>query len=386
MLNFRKPETAFDSPDQFINDLVSVWSRVERFEIYRVRKGEPSIIATTDVVHVSDAPDTPDSDVRQIRMFLEDDAKTRGEPTRYQVIARGMKHGPPIKGPKGKATAQEIPNAELASWTPRFGDVEAAERSPSDPVAVISGFLKAVPDIYNGGIVAADAAMKLHISANAALVQQITVLQQENSALRAERNQGDEFRFKLAELQVAASKQERAEQREDNRAEAEARQKAETIEKAMSTISGLMQMIVEDRKAEREMKERFAAAATGASTPSATFIPRQEQHVGHALKAATSHMTTEQHARMVELCGRVIDKSTDPQKAGREGLSIWELIIGASKQTTHEEAVATLNNIIVTPETTKQINEAMRTSVSEEIFSVDQANVVVAALRYVKPR
>lgn len=391
MLNFRKPETAFDSPDQFINDLVPVWSRVERFEIYRVRKGEPSLIATTDVVHMSDTPDTPDSDVRQLRMYLEDDAKARGEPTRYQVIARGTKHGPPAKGPKGRTTAQEIPNAELATWTPRFGDAEVVERAPSDPTTVLTNFVKVVPDIFSGGIAAADAAMKLHITANASLVAENNALRAENAALREERNKGDEYRFKLAELQVHAAQQERAETREDQRAEAEARQKAETIEKAMGTISGLMQMIVEDRKQEREARarEREAAASAAPTAPPAAApppAPRQEQHVGHALKLAIEHMTEKQHTRMTELCGHVEEETKDPQKAGRQGLAIWEVIVGASKQQTHDDSVVTLNNIVASQKTAATLNAALRTATEEGILTVEQANVVVSALRYVTKR
>lgn len=388
VLNFRKPETAFDSPDQFIADLVPVWGRVERFEIYRVRKGEPTIMATTDVVHVSGEPETPDADVRQIRMFLEDDAKARGEPTRYQVIARGTKPGAQVKGAKGRTVTQEIPNAELASWTPRFGDVEVSEKAPSDPLAAITSFLKSVPDIYNGGIVAADAAMKLHISANAALTAENNALRAENTALRQERNQGDEFRFKLAELQVNAAAQERAEHREDQRHAAEAEQKAATIEKAMGTISGLMQMIVEDRKQEREARAREQAASeTASSAPPAPPPAPPKQHVGAALKEALQHMSEKQHERMSELCGHVLEEeSKDPKKVGRKGLAIWEVIVGASKQATHEEAVATLNNIVASQKVASHFNGALRTATEEGILTVEQANVVVGALRYVTKR
>lgn len=387
MLNFRKPETALDAPDQFIQDLVPVWSRVERFEIYRVRKGEPSLIATSDVMHLSDAPDTPDNDVRQLRMYLEDDAKTRGEPTRYQVIARGTKHGPPVKAAKGKVTpGQEIPNAELASWTPRFGDAEIGERTQADPMAVITNFLKTVPDIYNGGISAADAAMKLHITANASLVAENNALRGENMALRAERSQGEEFRFKLAELQVHAAQQERAETREDQRLESEAKQKSETIEKAMSTITALMHMVIEDRKAERASREA-AASASSSTKDEAAESPRQGPHIGRELRAAISHLTEAQNERMTELCGKVEPEPTqDPSKIGRPGLAIWEVIVGASKRETHEDAVATLNNIVASKKTADTINEALRTATQESILTVDQANVVVSAMRFVTKR
>lgn len=391
MLVHRRPETPHDSPDTFIQELMPVWDKVSAFEVYRLRKGERELIVTMEVQHI-DEMSTPQKDVRELRVFLEDHARELGAATRYHVIATGYKKAP--KAPRGQQQQPDQPNAELATWTPRFGENEPDTKA-GDGMATLANFMKSIPQMFEGAIAAAESSLKLGQLQSASLMQSNAALAAENAELRRQVSAGQEWQFRIKELEVFVRMEERSAERDAEVAKHTSDKQMEMVGMLMTGLQALGTRILEDRKEQREHDARMNGDGAGAANGSTADDPRErasepaaEVNIAADLRIAIRDLDQAKHDRIAELLGRVDpeEKPSDPSKVGRAGPLVWELLVGASQQESHEEACATLANIRPTQAMAARVNQALQLLVKEGVLTTEQANAIVKALKYVRMR
>lgn len=375
----------------FLEACATLWPHATKLVLHR--KAKPKKVAYEgDVVLLKDKDgavvDDSKSCVDELMRVAAADAERTG-PGEYRISLIGIQELP-IRGRK-KTTDQEPTELKTTAWI-RVGDFDDDD-DPGDAGSVrgilreagklVSSTAGAVQQIAQGSNTANDGLggvieiQKKVIDAQAAAFVAVSTMEQKHNdttvAIKTLEINHEQWRFDQ-EQKERRYQEERAD-REKAAAE-EAAQRREFMQQGLGALTALVQTVVEDRKAERASREEEAARARGETPPPRTEAPPPPppNTIATTLAAAIAHLTSEQHEQLVEIFGR-----TTPRKIGASTPSVWELIVGASKQTSDEDAINTLRNIGT--DLAARVTASARTAVEQELLDGPQAQTILDAYR-----
>lgn len=371
-----------------------LWPNARRLQVHR--KASPKkVLRDPAVVHVKNADgsilDDSTTCIDELVQAIDIDVE-KNSPGEYRLALIGVQELP-IKGRKKTVGEPEI-ELKGTGWI-RFGD--EGEDGDGDEAGSVRGILRetakmvssvstAVGNIANASNVATtgvESVVEMQrkvIETQAGAFTAVASVEQKhaetNLAIKTIEIQHTQWMFD--QEQKERRYQEEREERQKQRAEDE-RQKREFMEKGLAALMGLVTTVAEDRKAERAAREASEARARGETPkepPPRAEPPPPNNTVAPSLAAAIAHLTPEQHEQLAEIFGR-----TTATKIGTNMHShaVWDLIVGASKQKTDEEAINTLRNIGT--DIAPQINAAARKSVEELLLEAPQAQAILDAYR-----
>lgn len=237
-----RPASAASSPADptasFIAEFIEVWPDVTTFEMFRLPRsgrgdGEP-IGGIYDIVHVG-GDDDPRPDAEMAIAKCREDAKVRGQSSRYIIYVRGNRPGPIL--PKGKGKSEPLKDQQLATWAYRFGEDDPhmmPQGTEASTVKAQTEFMRSIPDIYRDGLAHVEGALRIGAVQNVAMATELERVRADNERLRAQVSEQSEWKFRTEVVKLQADAIERAETREEAAAIAD-RAHAEEIAKMRHT-------------------------------------------------------------------------------------------------------------------------------------------------------
>lgn len=353
---FRPASSAGESPQALIALLIPIWPRVEALELYKLRhRAEPEHLGTLEITHIEDAqpPDMPNDDAMAAIQFCEEDAKHQGARGRYKIVIKGMI--PAVASPLQKRGKERAPPAPLFdqvlnTWTFSAGEASSAGGGEDTPIRQVTDFVKEVPKIY-GGVMDAVARSQEIVGTNQLMLQADNATLRQQVGLLEERAQASqEWNFKTVVVQLEAEVAERAalreEQMQHRRLEFEAQmseRNSQVLLTMVATAKDIAMMILALKQGETIAKDRRDARAEARAAGVDPDVAEAEADVGtipRQLHEVIASLTPEEAEKLKEAMG-----SGEHKKKGRH--DVWDLIVGASKVGTDQEAMALLKLIKV---------------------------------------